>query len=91
LKWVKPSHIAKDIGVLYLMFALFSTFILGLFLYWISLESQASGVQYISDNLFYCLIAIRSIKKKLDPGFITGFVEREGFVCASCASFVCFF
>ena len=64
----------KDIGVLYLMFAFFLVFMLGLF-YSANL-GILGGVQCISDNLFYCLIAIRS--KKLDPYFVTGFVDAEG-------------
>ena len=47
---------SKDIGVLYLMFALFSVILLGFFL---NLE-WLWGVQSISDNIFYCLIAISS-------------------------------
>lgn len=63
---------SKDIGVLYLIFAIFSVILLGFFL---NLEGLW-GVQYISDNIFYCLIAISS--KKLDPYFVTGFVDAEG-------------
>lgn len=51
-RWLCSSN-AKDIGVLYLMFALFSGLIGTAFSVLIRLELSAPGVQYIADNQLY--------------------------------------
>lgn len=51
-RWFLSSN-AKDIGTLYLMFALFSGLLGTAFSVLIRLELSAPGVQYIADNQLY--------------------------------------
>lgn len=51
-RWFLSSN-AKDIGTLYLMFALFSGLLGTAYSVLIRLELSAPGVQYISDNQLY--------------------------------------
>lgn len=51
-RWFLSTN-AKDIGTLYLMFALFSGLIGTAFSFLIRLELSAPGVQYIADNQLY--------------------------------------
>ena len=51
-RWFSSSN-AKDIGVLYLIFALFSGLIGTAFSVLIRLELSGPGVQYIADNQLY--------------------------------------
>jgi hypothetical protein len=78
-RWFLSSN-AKDIGVLYLMFALFSGLIGTAYLVLIHLELVVTSLEYISDNQLYCLVPVllEAPKDKLNPWFITGFVDAEG-------------
>lgn len=75
-RWFLSSN-AKDIGTLYLMFALFSGLIGTAFSVLIRLELSAPGVQYISDNQLYNSIitahAIMMIFFMVMPALIGGF------------------
>ena len=75
-RWFLSSN-AKDIGVLYLMFALFSGLIGTAFSVLIRLELSGPGVQYISDNQLYNSIitahAIVMIFFMVMPALIGGF------------------
>jgi LAGLIDADG endonuclease/Cytochrome C and Quinol oxidase polypeptide I len=75
-RWFLSSN-AKDIGTLYLMFALFSGLIGTAFSVIIRLELSAPGVQYISDNQLYNSIitahAIMMIFFMVMPALIGGF------------------
>jgi cytochrome c oxidase subunit 1 len=75
-RWLCSSN-AKDIGVLYLIFALFSGLIGTAFSVLIRLELSAPGVQYISDNQLYNSIitahAIIMIFFMVMPAMIGGF------------------
>lgn len=51
-RWFCSSN-AKDIGVLYIIFALFSGLVGTAFSVLIRLELSAPGVQYIADNQLY--------------------------------------
>src|SRR6266511_1681611 len=71
------SSNAKDIGTLYLMFALFSGLIGTAFSVLIRLELSGPGVQYIADNQLYNSIitahAILMIFFMVMPALIGGF------------------
>lgn len=56
-KWTLSSNV-KDIGTLYLIFALFSGLIVTAFSVLIKLELSGPGVQYIANNHFYNAILI---------------------------------
>jgi cytochrome c oxidase subunit 1 len=75
-RWFLSSN-AKDIGTLYLMFALFSGLIGTAFSVLIRLELSGPGVQYISDNQLYNSIitahAILMIFFMVMPALIGGF------------------
>ena len=75
-RWFLSSN-AKDIGTLYLMFALFSGLIGTAFSVLIRLELSAPGVQYIADNQLYNSIitahAIMMIFFMVMPALIGGF------------------
>jgi cytochrome c oxidase subunit 1 len=75
-RWFLSSN-AKDIGTLYLMFALFSGLIGTAFSVLIRLELSGPGVQYISDNQLYNSIitahAIMMIFFMVMPALIGGF------------------
>ena len=75
-RWFLSSN-AKDIGTLYLMFALFSGLIGTAFSVLIRLELSGPGVQYISDNQLYNSIitahAIFMIFFMVMPALIGGF------------------
>jgi hypothetical protein len=75
-RWFLSSN-AKDIGTLYLMFALFSGLIGTAFSVLIRLELSAPGVQYIADNqLFNSIVtahAILMIFFMVMPALIGGF------------------
>jgi cytochrome c oxidase subunit 1 len=75
-RWFLSSN-AKDIGVLYLIFALFSGMIGTAFSVLIRLELSGPGVQYISDNQLYNSIitahAIVMIFFMVMPALIGGF------------------
>ena len=75
-RWFLSSN-AKDIGTLYLMFALFSGLIGTAFSVLIRLELSAPGVQYIGDNQLYNSIitahAILMIFFMVMPALIGGF------------------
>lgn len=75
-RWFLSSN-AKDIGTLYLMFALFSGLIGTAFSVLIRLELSAPGVQYIADNQLYNSIitahAILMIFFMVMPALIGGF------------------
>ena len=75
-RWFLSSN-AKDIGTLYLMFALFSGLIGTAFSVLIRLELSAPGVQYIADNQLYNSIitahAIIMIFFMVMPAMIGGF------------------
>lgn len=75
-RWFLSSN-AKDIGSLYLMFALFSGLIGTAFSVLIRLELSGPGVQYISDNQLYNSIitahAIMMIFFMVMPALIGGF------------------
>lgn len=75
-RWFLSSN-AKDIGTLYLMFALFSGLIGTAFSMIIRLELSAPGVQYINDNQLYNSIitahAIMMIFFMVMPALIGGF------------------
>jgi hypothetical protein len=64
---------AKDIGVLYLMFALFLGLV-GIIL----LELSKGATIHTSDNELYYLISVALKTTRLNPWFITGFVDAEG-------------
>ena len=74
------ARTAKVIGVLYLMFALFSGLVGIAFSAIIYLHLTEWGIEYISDNSLYCLVPVvlEVSKDKLNPWFITGFVDAEG-------------
>ena len=71
---------AKDVGVLHLMFALILWLVGIILLVIIHLELTEWGIEYISDNPFYCLVPVvlGGLKDKLNPWFVTGFVDGEG-------------
>ena len=75
-RWFLSSN-AKDIGTLYLMFALFSGLIGTSFSVLIRLELSGPGVQYIADNQLYNSIitahAILMIFFMVMPAMIGGF------------------
>lgn len=75
-RWFLSSN-AKDIGTLYLMFALFSGLLGTAFSVLIRLELSAPGVQYIADNQLYNSIitahAIMMIFFMVMPALIGGF------------------
>lgn len=75
-RWLCSSN-AKDIGVLYIIFALFSGLIGTAFSVLIRLELSAPGVQYIADNQLYNSIitahAIVMIFFMVMPAMIGGF------------------
>ncbi len=75
-RWFLSSN-AKDIGTLYLMFALFSGLIGTAFSVLIRLELSGPGVQYIADNQLYNSIitahAILMIFFMVMPALIGGF------------------
>lgn len=75
-RWFLSSN-AKDIGTLYLMFALFSGLIGTAFSVLIRLELSGPGVQYIGDNQLYNSIitahAILMIFFMVMPALIGGF------------------
>lgn len=75
-RWFLSSN-AKDIGTLYLMFALFSGLLGTAYSVLIRLELSAPGVQYISDNQLYNSIitshAIIMIFFMVMPAMIGGF------------------
>jgi cytochrome c oxidase subunit 1 len=75
-RWFLSSN-AKDIGILYLMFALFSGLIGTAFSVLIRLELSGPGVQYIADNQLYNSIitahAIVMIFFMVMPALIGGF------------------
>lgn len=75
-RWFLSSN-AKDIGTLYLMFALFSGLIGTAFSVLIRLELSGPGIQYISDNQLYNSIitahAIIMIFFMVMPALIGGF------------------
>ena len=75
-RWFYSSN-AKDIGTLYLIFALFSGLLGTAFSVLIRLELSAPGVQYISDNQLYNSIitahAILMIFFMVMPALIGGF------------------
>jgi cytochrome c oxidase subunit 1 len=75
-RWFWSSN-AKDIGILYLMFALFSGLIGTAFSVLIRLELSGPGVQYIADNQLYNSIitahAIVMIFFMVMPALIGGF------------------
>lgn len=75
-RWFLSSN-AKDIGVLYLIFALFSGLLGTAFSVLIRLELSGPGVQYIADNQLYNSIitahAILMIFFMVMPAMIGGF------------------
>lgn len=75
-RWYLSSN-AKDIGTLYLIFALFSGLLGTAFSVLIRLELSGPGVQYISDNQLYNSIitahAIMMIFFMVMPALIGGF------------------
>lgn len=75
-RWFLSTN-AKDIGTLYLMFALFSGLLGTAFSVLIRLELSAPGVQYIADNQLYNNIitahAILMIFFMVMPALIGGF------------------
>lgn len=75
-RWFLSSN-AKDIGTLYLMFALFSGLLGTAFSVLIRLELSGPGVQYIADNQLYNSIitahAILMIFFMVMPALIGGF------------------
>ena len=75
-RWYLSSN-AKDIGMLYLMFALFSGLIGTAFSVIIRLELSGPGTQYISDNQLYNSVitahAIMMIFFMVMPALIGGF------------------
>lgn len=79
-RWFLSSN-AKDIGTLYLIFALFSGLIGTAFSVLIRLELSAPGVQYIGDNQLYNSIitahAIMMIFFMVMPALIGGFGKNK--------------
>ena len=75
-RWFLSSN-AKDIGTLYLMFALFSGLLGTAFSVLIRLELSGPGVQYIADNQLYNSImtshAIMMVFFMVMPALISGF------------------
>ena len=78
-RWLLSSN-AKDIGVLYLIFALFSVLFFGINLFGLVEIGGFVGIQYIFANSFiiqYCsLLPITTTG--LNPWYVTGFIDAEG-------------
>lgn len=73
-RWFLSSN-AKDIGTLYLMFALFAGLIGTAFSVLIRLELSGPGVQYISDNQLYNnIITAHAILMSAPLCFVTGLI-----------------
>src|SRR5690606_18601303 len=74
------TPIAKDVGVLHLMFALFLGLVGTAYLVLIHLELVVTSLEYILYNqLDHPLILLTLIQKqKLNPLFVTGFTDAEG-------------
>ena len=79
-RWFLSSN-AKDIGTLYLIFALFSGLVGTAFSVIVRLELAAPGVQYVSDNQLYNSVitahAILMIFFMVMPALIGGFLRRD--------------
>ena len=71
-RWFWSSN-AKDIGTLYLMFALFAGLIGTAFSVLIRIELSAPGVQYIGDNQLYNSIITAHAILMVMPAMIGGF------------------
>lgn len=81
-RWFLSSN-AKDIGTLYLMFALFSGLLGTAFSVLLRLELSGPGVQYIADNQLYNSIitahAIMMIFFMVMPALLSGFGKIKNF------------